>query len=421
SLLALRSYWRLRNRPPPERVSPRRIRAIEAQFAVSGAAWGLATFLVMGQYSRSDSLVVFIAMGTFSYATAGTFGTVPRGTAVLSVLVYLGIFGGVLVNDVLSPGVLLLIGIGQVAGVVLTIRWNWLTAIRSLQLHSVVETQRETLAGVAEQLGKYISPQLYERIFRGEQRVEIRSTRKKLTVFFSDVVSFTEITDQLESEELTALLNHYLGEMSLIAEQHGATFDKFIGDAIVLYFGDPDTRGVTEDAEACVRMAIDMQRRVRQLQGEWRDRGVERPFEIRIGINTGYCTVGNFGSPERMNYTIIGSEVNLASRLESAADVGGILLSHETYSLVKDWVMAEEAQAITVKGFARPVTTYRVLGIYDDLERQGRVIHRAHSGFSVTVDKARLSEDDRAAAIRSLEEVVGELSEQDPGAAGSSA
>jgi class 3 adenylate cyclase len=96
--------------------------------------------------------------------------------------------------------------------------------------------------------------------------------------------------------------------MSKIALDHGATIDKYVGDAIIAFFGDPETRGVKEDARACVNMAITMQHRMRELQLEWLDMGLERPFEIRIGINTGFCTVGNFGSADRMDYTIIGNE-----------------------------------------------------------------------------------------------------------------
>src|SRR5262249_42326257 len=150
-------------------------------------------------------------------------------------------------------------------------------------------------------LSKYLSPQVYSSIFSGSQDVRIASSRKKLTIFFSDIADFTETTDALESEELTALLNHYLTEMSKIALAHGATIDKYIGDAILAFFGDPETRGVQEDAMACVDMAIAMQRRMRELQAEWSDAGLQKPFELRIGINTGYCTVGNFGSEDRMD------------------------------------------------------------------------------------------------------------------------
>ena len=110
---------------------------------------------------------------------------------------------------------------------------------------------------------------------------------------------------------------------------------------------------------ACVNMAIAMQRRMQELQFAWRDAGLEKPFQLRIGVNTGYCTVGNFGSEDRMDYTIIGNEVNLASRLQSHAELGSILISHETYSLVKDTILAEEQDPIQAKGFAKPVRNYR--------------------------------------------------------------
>ncbi len=147
--------------------------------------------------------------------------------------------------------------------------------------------------------------------------------------------------------------------MSKIALEHGATIDKYIGDAIVAFFGDPDTKGVREDALACVNMAVAMQRQMRDLQLEWRDAGLEKPFQLRIGVSTGYCTVGNFGSEDRMDYTIIGSPVNLAARLQSFAEPGGILLSHETYSLVKDAFLAEEQHSRAGQGLSlsRSATT----------------------------------------------------------------
>src|SRR6516225_6247423 len=154
---------------------------------------------------------------------------------------------------------------------------------------------------LSNQLAKYLSPQVYESIFTGKQEVKIASRRKELTVFFSDIAGFTETTDRLESEDLTRLLNHYLTEMSQIALSYGATIDKYVGDAIVIFFGDPETRGVNEDALACVEMAIAMRKRMRELQELWRASGIEKPLQCRIGINTGYCTVGNFGSEDRMD------------------------------------------------------------------------------------------------------------------------
>ena len=253
-----------------------------------------------------------------------------------------------------------------------------------------VQEQKGVLEAVSVQLAKYISPQLYQAIVSGEQKVTIESKRKKLTIFFSDIANFTEITDQLESEELTALLNQYLTEMSIISLEHGAYFDKFIGDAMMFYFGDPETKGVKEDASACVHMAIAMQRRLGELQVDWREKGlIDRPFETRIGINTGYCTVGNFGSEDRMDYTIIGGEVNLAARLEANAEASGILMGAETYAQVKDWLQAEEQEAITMKGFPKPIKTYKVTGIYDDTVDEGTVIRHEEDGISITIDGRR--------------------------------
>ena len=269
----------------------------------------------------------------------------------------------------------------------------------------VVEKNR-MLEGLSAKLAKYLSPQIYKSIFSGAQDVEIASKRKKLTVFFSDIAAFTETTDNLESEELTGVLNHYLTEMSRIALEYGATIDKYIGDAMLLFFGDPETKGTKEDAKTCVLMAIAMQRRMRELEQEWRDRGLERPFRIRMGISTGFCTVGNFGSQDRMDYTIIGNEVNLAARLQTATEPGSILLAHETNALVGDIVLTEEQPPITVKGFAKPIKTYKIVGTYDELVEKGRVVLQERKGLRVLVD---LTKQDRSEAIAILEEVLSQL------------
>jgi class 3 adenylate cyclase len=265
------------------------------------------------------------------------------------------------------------------------------------------------LESLSSKLSKYLSPQLYKSIFSGEKNVEVASQRKKLTIFFSDIAGFTETTDLLESEELTSLLNQYLREMSSIALEYGATIDKFIGDAIMLFFGDPESRGPREDATACVKMAVAMQQRMRDLQAAWRDRGQEHVFQLRIGINTGFCTVGNFGSDDRVDYTVIGNEVNLAARLQTHADLGGILLAHETYSLVKDSVLTEETGTITVKGFPNPVRTHRVVGLHDDTALQGRIIRQEQEGLLLIIDKLKLTGKGRTDAIKVLEDVMGRL------------
>jgi adenylate cyclase len=270
----------------------------------------------------------------------------------------------------------------------------------------VIAQKNRELEALSIKLSKYLSPQIYNSIFTGAQSVEIASSRKKLTIFFSDVVNFTETTDKLESEELTNLLNHYLTEMSRIALEFGATIDKYIGDAIMLFFGDPESKGVKEDAIAGVRMAIAMVRRMCELRSEWQELGAERPFQVRIGINTGYCTVGNFGSADRMDYTIIGNMVNMTARLQSHAEVDSILIGHETYSLVKDIVSTEEQTPIQAKGFAEPIRCYKVLGLYDDLAREGQIIREEQEGFKFMLD---LEKHDKQKAITALEAILSRL------------
>ncbi|SMG62918.1 adenylate/guanylate cyclase, partial [methanotrophic bacterial endosymbiont of Bathymodiolus sp.] len=172
----------------------------------------------------------------------------------------------------------------------------------------------------------------------------------------------------MEAESLATLLNSYLKEMAEVAARYGGTLDKFIGDAIMVFSGDPKSRGEKQDALACVMMAIEMREHLKYLREKWISQGISDPLHIRIGINTGYCTVGNFGSENRMDYTIIGGQVNLASRLETQADTDQILISHETFALVQDSIICESKGEISVKGVAHQVKSYQVIGINHEAE-----------------------------------------------------
>jgi PAS domain S-box-containing protein len=259
------------------------------------------------------------------------------------------------------------------------------------------------LSALSSKLAKYLAPQVYDSIFTGDQDVKIVSKRKKLTVCFSDLVGFTEITDRMESEDLTQLLNHYLTEMSKIALQYGATIDKYVGDAIVMFFGDPSTRGVKEDALACVQMALAMQERVAELAEEWRNSGIDAPLRCRIGIHTGYCTVGNFGSEDRMDYTMIGGTVNLASRLEHEAPPGGVLISFETYAHVKDELRCEERGQLQIKGIAQPVATYLVSGAKKHTKQKDM------EHLRLEFDTANMSDSERKSAADALRRALAVL------------
>lgn len=277
---------------------------------------------------------------------------------------------------------------------------------------ALVEQKNATLEALSAKLAKYLSPQIYQSIFTGRQQAALETRRKKLTIFFSDIEDFTRTTEDLEAEDLTFVLNDYFTEMSRLALEHGATIDKFIGDAMLMFFGDPETRGPEEDAKACVRMAIAMQRRMRDLQARWHARGYERPFRMRIGINTGFCNVGNFGSPDRMDYTIIGGEVNLSARLQSAADPDGILLSFETCALVRDIVAIEERPPIAAKGIRREVRPFAVTSIFND-DGGRRVLRIDEEGAAVALDFSRLTDAGRARVRAALEEAARRLRDDD--------
>lgn len=231
----------------------------------------------------------------------------------------------------------------------------------AIQAQALAHEKKNEIETLSQQLSKYLSPQIYNSIFTGEKQASVVSQRKKLTVFFSDIVGFTAISDELEAEEISSMLNYYLTEMSQLALNYGGTIDKYIGDAILIFFGDPETKGTKQDALQCVHMAIAMQHRMKELENKWAENfGLREPLQIRIGIATGYCTVGNFGSENRLDYTVIGSQVNLASRLETLARPANILLSFDTYSQVSGDINCRELEKVMVKGIREPVRTFEV-------------------------------------------------------------
>jgi adenylate cyclase len=250
------------------------------------------------------------------------------------------------------------VGAGLIGIAVSTLFWHRARDYR--RLNSELEQANSFLSRVSDSIGRYLPEQIYRRIFLGERHAVISAERKMLTIFVSDLRDFTDIAEQLPPEALTRLLNEYFTEMSSIAAEHGATIDKFVGDAIVGFFGDPETRGAQEDAKACVRMALAMQRRMTELNPGWLEGGLPQRLEARIGIHTGFCSVGNFGSADRMNYTIIGAAANLAARLEHLAEPGGVVISPDTYALVASSVRARSMAPIRLKGF-REVIVPRIV------------------------------------------------------------
>ena len=223
--------------------------------------------------------------------------------------------------------------------------------------------RNDRITELTENMRRYLSPQLYQRISGGELSSARQQTRRRrITVFFSDIVGFTDMTDTVEPEVLSEVLNRYLEAMVEIATRWGATIDKFIGDAVMVFFGDEDGADPAECALRAVRMALEMQADVGRLLDAM-SLGADRRLLTRMGINTGVCTVGNFGSVKhRMSYTAIGGAVNVASRLEGAAPHGGILISGSTYHLISDHIRATPRGNLKLKGVAHPVEAWEVLG-----------------------------------------------------------
>lgn len=267
-------------------------------------------------------------------------------------------------------------------------------ARRIVGMNKELESANDFLASLSMKISRYISPQVYKSIFSGQKDVTINTERKKLTIFFSDIQNFTATTERLQPELITQLLNEYFTEMSAIAHEHGGTIDKFIGDAMLIFFGDPETRGDRADAQACLRMAWHMQQRLAELNAKWRAAGIEQPFRSRIGINSGYCNVGNFGSADRMDYTIIGAEANLAARLQSIAAPGGIVISYETYALVSDTITAHALPSITMKGISREVVPYSVDSLIDGSEADGHVVIERMPGLDFYLDTSAVTSAD---------------------------
>jgi len=211
-------------------------------------------------------------------------------------------------------------------------------------------------------LERYHSPDVIDMIMKdpGESFVP---QEKDLTILFSDIQGFTTLSEKLSAIEIAEILNEYFNEMTEVIFKHKGTLDKFIGDAIMAIFGAPFSYG--DDAQNAVSSALDM------LQGH-KELMEKKPenlrFGIRIGINSGKAVAGNIGSKKRVDYTVLGDSVNIASRLESKADVNSVFIGEKTYDLVKDHFTFQKIGPSKLKGKEKSVMVYKVLGRRDQEE-----------------------------------------------------
>lgn len=250
-----------------------------------------------------------------------------------------------------------------------------------------------TMVSVINKLTRFVPPQVWEPIVKTDSPVTVSNKRAKLTIMFSDIVGFTELSDSLSADNVADILNTYMHCMTMIANKHSAVLDKFIGDGMVCFFGEPHSRGPRQDALDCIAMAIDMRREMRTLRQKWRLMGFEGLY-IRIGITTGYCHVGNFGSNTRLSYTLIGKEANLASRLEAVADKGEILISESTYDYISHDYNCQYAGAFQLKGFDNKIKAWRVFDPDANKGQLSKWVDHTLPGFNLHLNFKDMKDQD---------------------------
>jgi class 3 adenylate cyclase/CHASE3 domain sensor protein len=223
-------------------------------------------------------------------------------------------------------------------------------------LQATVEEQVAMLEQTS-QLRRYLSPRVADSIVAGQAGFG-ETRRAELSIAFVDIRGFTALSEQSEPEEVATSLNRFLTAMTDIVFEHEGTLDKYVGDAIMVFFNDPVPQ--VDHAERAVRMALQMQRELVELRTQLTQAALTE-VTAGVGISTGFVTVGNFGSPSRLEYTVIGNHVNLASRLADDAGPGEILVSERTLALLPDGlVKSEPAGERNLKGVQRPIRLYRI-------------------------------------------------------------
>ncbi len=244
--------------------------------------------------------------------------------------------------------------------------------------------ERRQKAMIKGMFSLYLHPDIVNEIISHPEKLRLGGDKKELTVMFSDIANFTTISEDMQPEELVLLLNDFLSLMTEIVKKHHGTLDKYVGDAIIAFWGAPASQD--DHALRACKTALDMQRILEQLRGKLV--AENKPvLTIRIGLSTGKMVVGNMGGKERFAYTVIGDSVNLGSRLEGANKQYGtrILISENTYEKVKNDVIAREVDLLVVKGKTAPVRTYELISLASDgiSDEQRRVIDHFTRGLAL--------------------------------------
>lgn len=221
---------------------------------------------------------------------------------------------------------------------------------------------RDALAEANRLIRRYVPAQLAEQILAGVYEETSPPRRRRLSIVFIDVEGYTAAAEALPAAVLESVLNRYLIEMMNIADRHGGTVNQIVGDGLFVFFGAPSVSNDRDHALRAVRMSLEMQECARQLQDLWSQHGWVRPFRLRIGINTGEASVGDFGPPGRKLYSAIGLQTNLAERIQTLCEPGQILLHEATWTLVHRDIRCQPRGRMSVKGVSEPIPVFEPLG-----------------------------------------------------------
>ena len=260
---------------------------------------------------------------------------------------------------------------------------------------------REEKRKLKKYFSLYVAKDVVNEILAHPEKVKLGGETKNLTILFSDIRGFTSVSEKMDAQSLVGLLNKYLTAMAKIVLENRGVVDKFIGDAIMAFWGAP--LPLENHAEEAVRTAIEMSRELKKRNEEWKKLNYPE-IKIGIGLNTGEVVVGNIGSHERFDYTVIGDNVNLASRLEGLTKFYGvgIIISESTAEAVKDKFVLRQIDFVAVKGKMQGVKIYEVLGLVHGKEKFKNLVEKFASGFEVYLKK------DWAAAKKVFEEILAE-------------
>jgi len=251
---------------------------------------------------------------------------------------------------------------------------------------------------------KYVPADLVQELIELGVDAKLGGEKKNLTIFFSDIASFTTLSEKLEPEVLVGFLGEYLNVMNASLLHHNATVDKYIGDGVMAFWGAP--RVVDNPAIAACQAALECQQQIEQLNQKWQAEGLDLAFHTRMGINTGDVIVGNMGSDARMSYTVIGDNVNLTSRVESANKFYGtsILITEPTYQQVKNHFVTRLVDYAVLVGKAIPIRLYELVGNKETVsEEKLQHIERYNSAFHL------YSQRQFAEAITILEQLTSSI------------